>query len=88
MLPGSWSSDADEDGREIISSSPTVHGDEFAAGCILFYFLTRGSHPFGRSMSAKASSTLENVAKMDPVNLKSIEYFSLLFECGSFHSSL
>lgn len=83
MLPGSWSSDADEDGREIISSSPTVHGDEFAAGCILFYFLTRGSHPFGRS-SAKASSILENVAKMDPVNLKSITFQLFILNAALF----
>jgi serine/threonine-protein kinase/endoribonuclease IRE1 len=77
MLSRSWESSKDTDGKEIITPKPaTVNGDVVAAGCIFFYFLTRGSHPFGSSKT----NILINLAKMDPVNLKGIFSFS-----GYFH---
>jgi hypothetical protein len=50
-----------------ITSALTVYGDVFAAGCVFFYFLSRGLHPFGN-----LKDITENVAKYQPVNLKSI----------------
>ncbi len=47
--------------------TPTLHQDIFAAGCVCFYFLTRGVHPFGDD----SSSILENIQKRNPVNLES-----------------
>jgi serine/threonine protein kinase len=47
--------------------TPTPNQDIFAAGCLCFYFLTRGVHPFGND----SSSILENIKKKNPVNLKS-----------------
>jgi serine/threonine protein kinase len=75
MLPGSWSTTTEENGNEIITPKPTIHGDEFAAGCVFFYFLTKGSHPFG-SLNTNAT-ILENIKshhiiKTDPVNLRGI----------------
>jgi hypothetical protein len=43
----------------------TPNQDIFAAGCICFYFLKRGVHPFGDD----SSSILENIKKRNPVNL-------------------
>ena len=70
MLPGSWSTTTEENGNEIMTSQPSVHGDVFAAGCIFFYFLTKGSHPFV-SPDTK-DSILENIKNFRPVNLESI----------------
>jgi serine/threonine protein kinase len=47
--------------------NPTPHQDIFSAGCLCFYFLKRGVHPFGDD----ASSILENIKKRNPVNLNS-----------------
>ncbi len=47
------------------TNDATVNGDVFAAGCLLFYFLTSGLHPFGRDLK----SILENISKSDPVRL-------------------
>jgi serine/threonine protein kinase len=49
-----------------ISSSKDYNQDIFAAGCLCFYFLERGVHPFGSNLS----SILENIKKRNPVNLK------------------
>ena len=46
MLANSWSTSRDKDGNTVILVNATVHGDVFAAGCLFFYFLTRGLHPF------------------------------------------
>jgi hypothetical protein len=45
--------------------TPTPNQDTFAAGCISFYFLARGVHPFGDD----SSSILKNIKKRNPVNL-------------------
>jgi serine/threonine protein kinase len=39
--------------------------DIFAAGCLCFYFLTRGVHPFGDD----APSIINNIKERNPVNL-------------------
>lgn len=44
----------------------TVHGDVFTAGCLFFYLLTGGSHPFG-----SPDKILTNISKSNPVNLNS-----------------
>jgi serine/threonine protein kinase len=66
MLPRSWSTILDQDGRLLIKSTATVYGDVFAAGCLFFYFLKRGLHPFG-----DMESILNNMAENNPVNLYS-----------------
>ncbi len=66
MLAGSWSEFTDHDGNVLIQVNPTVHGDVFAAGCLFFYFLTRGSHPFGDT-----GTILANISANNPINLNS-----------------
>lgn len=44
----------------------TVHGDVFAAGCLFFYLLTQGSHPFG-----SPKQILANISESRPINLES-----------------
>jgi serine/threonine protein kinase len=53
------------DGTTEINQNPTPNQDIFAAGCICFYFLKRGVHPFGDD----SSSILENIKQRNPVNL-------------------
>jgi hypothetical protein len=67
MLLGSWFTSTDEYGNEIITPKPTTHGDEFSTGCILFYFLKIGLHPFG---SQDKDSFLTNIKETDLMNLK------------------
>jgi serine/threonine protein kinase len=45
--------------------TPTLHQDIFAAGCLCFYFLKRGVHPFGDN----APSIINNIKERNPVNL-------------------
>jgi serine/threonine protein kinase len=47
------------------NTTRTPNQDIFAAGCICFYFLKLGVHPFGDD----ESSILENIKKRNPVNL-------------------
>jgi serine/threonine protein kinase len=42
----------------------TIKSDTFAAGCVFFYFLTRGKHPFGNSFEI-----LNNISKNNPIEL-------------------
>ncbi|XP_057372755.1 uncharacterized protein LOC130693600 isoform X2 [Daphnia carinata] len=42
--------------------------DAIAAGCILFYYLTRGEHPFGDDFK----SILKNLKETNPINLESL----------------
>jgi hypothetical protein len=69
MLPHSWSTDLDQDGKVLIKPIATVYGDVFAAGCLFFYFLKRGLHPFG-----DMESILKNIEEKNPVNLQSIKF--------------
>jgi len=55
------------DGTTENDQTPTPNQDIFSAGCLCFYFLTRGVHPFGDD----SASILENIKKRNPVNLKS-----------------
>ncbi len=50
---------------ETNQQTPTPNQDILAAGCVCFYFLKRGVHPFGND----PSSILENIKKRNPVNL-------------------
>jgi len=55
----------------------TIQSDTFAAGCVFFYFLTRGKHPFGRSIQI-----LGNIVDQNPIELikhKQSKYF--IFIC-------
>lgn len=45
----------------------TAEGDTFAAGCLFFYFIKRGLHPFG-----DAQTILNNIQEWKPVNIKGI----------------
>jgi serine/threonine protein kinase len=42
----------------------TIQSDTFAAGCVFFYFLTRGKHPFGNSFEI-----MMNISKNNPTEL-------------------
>jgi hypothetical protein len=55
----------------ILNGTPTPNQDIFSAGCICFFFLERGVHPFG----GDSSSILENIKKRNPVNLLKSNYF-------------
>jgi serine/threonine protein kinase len=52
---------------DINQQTPTPNQDIFSAGCLFFYFLKRGMHPFGDD----STSILENIKKRNPVNFKS-----------------
>ncbi len=57
-----WRLDGTTDSNQ---QTPTPNQDIFSAGCLCFYFLKRGVHPFGED----PSSILENIKKQNPVNL-------------------
>jgi len=48
-------------------------GDIFAAGCVYFFYLTRGTHPFGTEETAPL-----NISKGQQVNLESKFYYIVL----------
>lgn len=56
----------DSEGKRLIVRA-SVHEDMFAAGCLFFYYLKRGSHPFG-----EVKSIMANISAKDPVKLKGI----------------
>ena len=76
-LPDEENSEEDDDDEEdqdykeetVEEEEPngTTEGDEFAAGCMFFYFVKRGLHLFGN-----ADCILENIKKSQPVNLDGI----------------
>jgi serine/threonine-protein kinase/endoribonuclease IRE1 len=64
----------DETNAELIENPledvcATEEDDIFAAGCLIFYFLTKGLHPFGDVDDFK--SIEENVKNKNPINLTS-----------------
>jgi serine/threonine protein kinase len=59
-----WRLDGTTENNQI-SSSKDYNQDIFAAGCVCFYFLKRGVHPFGYD----SSSIFENIQKQNSVNL-------------------
>ncbi len=56
----------------------SIQSDTFAAGCVFFYFLTRGKHPFGKSFQI-----LMNIVGNNPTELnqhkQSNKYFTCIF---------
>jgi serine/threonine-protein kinase/endoribonuclease IRE1 len=60
-----WILDGTTDSNQQTPIPIDYNQDIFAAGCLCFYFLNRGVHPFGDD----ASSILENIKKRNPVNL-------------------
>ncbi|XP_045031592.1 uncharacterized protein LOC123473961 isoform X2 [Daphnia magna] len=38
----------------------TIKSDTFSSGCVFFYFLTRGKHPFGKNQATVPGNILEN----------------------------
>jgi serine/threonine protein kinase len=60
------------DGTTNSNQTPTPNQDIFAAGCLCFYFLKRGVHPFG----SNSSSILENMKERNPVNLPKSNSFA------------
>ncbi|XP_045030844.1 uncharacterized protein LOC116918436 isoform X2 [Daphnia magna] len=38
----------------------TIKSDTFSSGCVFFYFLTRGKHPFGKNQAIVPANILEN----------------------------
>ncbi len=54
------------DKSELNQSKCTKATDTFAAGCTIFYFLTKGKHPFGIGHQIQ-----ENILEDKPVNLSS-----------------
>ncbi len=53
----------------------TIESDTFSAGCVFFYLLTRGSHPFGSPTFVPA-----NICKNKPVLLNSNEKGTVTIE--------
>ena len=80
MLANSWSTSKDNDGNTVITltDDATVHGDVFAAGCLFFYFITRGLHPFedpdGRG------SILINIKNKNAASLNSINFTLKIYQ--------
>jgi serine/threonine protein kinase len=57
----------------------TIKSDTFAAGCVFFFFLTRGKHPFGKSIQI-----LVNILSNNPIEFnKHIQskYFTCIASC-------
>jgi serine/threonine protein kinase len=56
----------------------TIQSDTFAAGCVFFFFLTRGKHPFGKS-----SQIMMNILNNNPIELnqhrQSNKHFTSIF---------
>ena len=56
---------------ELISSLEEIYSTEeddiFAAGCLIFYFLKKGVHPFGDDLK----SIEKNMKEKNPINLQS-----------------
>ena len=83
MLSNSWLTSKDQDDNTVITLiDATVHGDVFAAGCLFFYYITRGLHPFE---DADAESILINIKKRNVAGLNSIK---LTLEIGQNFKSL
>ncbi|KAI9561296.1 hypothetical protein GHT06_012252 [Daphnia sinensis] len=58
------------------TASATVHGDTFAAGCLFFYFLKKGLHPFGDT-----ESILKKISRnKKPINLKKLDKTHFAFD--------
>ena len=55
-----------QDSEEDVEKRGSVKSDIFSAGCVFFYFATRGIHLFGEGFDIMA-----NILKKDPVNLTS-----------------
>ncbi len=51
--------------NEIVEIRGSIQSDIFSTGCVLFYFLKRGMHPFG-----KETWILKNILNNKPVHLK------------------
>ncbi|XP_057371838.1 uncharacterized protein LOC130692784 isoform X2 [Daphnia carinata] len=64
-----------ESGDTFSIPAPTVHGDTFATGCLFFYFLERGLHPFGDT-----ASILNNISRMNSINLKKLDKTHFAFD--------
>ena len=81
MLANSWSTSKDNDGNDVITltDDATVHGDVFAAGCLFFYYITRGLHPF--EDPDDRVSILINIKKKNAASLNSS--IKLTFKCKS-----
>ena len=72
MLANSWSASKDKDGNDVITLiDATVHGDVFAAGCLFFYYVTRGLHPFEDADGR--GSILNNIKNKNAASLNSIK---------------
>lgn len=50
------------------SECPSIKSDVFSAGCVFFYYVTRGVHPFGKS----DSKIYTNIVKGNPTGLESM----------------
>jgi serine/threonine protein kinase len=58
----------------------TIQCDIFAAGCVFFYFLTRGTHPFG----SKSFEIPVNILKNNPIELDQHKQSKYLICIASF----
>jgi serine/threonine protein kinase len=52
--------------KEILGMRETIKSDIFSAGCLFFYFLLRGLHPFGD----ESKDILINIMNVNPVNFE------------------
>jgi serine/threonine-protein kinase/endoribonuclease IRE1 len=74
-----------EDDSNIELPHGTIQSDTFAAGCVFFYFLTRGKHPFGKSYQI-----MMNILNNNPIELnqhkQSKKHFTCIFITGIYKS--
>jgi len=79
-----------DDSRDT-SSKKTPHGtiqsDTFAAGCVFFYFPTRGKHPFGKSIQIQGNILDNNPIELNKHNQSKYFIFMVVFTRATRHFS-
>jgi len=70
------SSDSDSSNDLEIS----VECDIWSAGCVFFYYITKGKHPFGDLDNANTSQISRNVVAGNPVNINERKNFFVSFK--------
>jgi serine/threonine-protein kinase/endoribonuclease IRE1 len=75
-----------DDSRDDSASKEIPHGtiqsDTFAAGCVFFYFLTRGKHPFGVSVEIPVNILNKNPIELNQHNQS--QYFTCIYNITIF----
>jgi len=65
----------------------TIQSDTFAAGCVFFCFLTRGKHPFGKSIQIQGNILDNNPIELNKHNQSKYFIFMVVFTRATRHFS-